>query len=154
MRRHELSDEEWTIIAPLLPTNTRGVERVDDRRVFNGILLALQNRIVLARRAGTLWPAHDTLQSVFPLAQSRCLGCLLGAVSKCYDGDIVMIESSCVRVHQHGANAKKGAADPCMGRSRGGLTTKIHALVDADGLSVRLELPHVRRPMILWLRSC
>jgi len=27
-----------------------------------------------------------------------------------------------------------------MGRSRGGLTTKIHALVDADGLPVALEL--------------
>lgn len=27
-----------------------------------------------------------------------------------------------------------------MGRSRGGLTAKIHALVDTDGLSVRLEL--------------
>jgi transposase len=27
-----------------------------------------------------------------------------------------------------------------MGRSRGGLTTKIHALVDADGLPIRLEL--------------
>ena len=27
-----------------------------------------------------------------------------------------------------------------MGRSRGGLTIKIHALVDADGLPVRLEL--------------
>ena len=27
-----------------------------------------------------------------------------------------------------------------MGRSRGGLTTKIHALVDADGLPVVLEL--------------
>jgi len=27
-----------------------------------------------------------------------------------------------------------------MGRSRGGLTTKIHALVDADGLPIRLQL--------------
>ena len=27
-----------------------------------------------------------------------------------------------------------------MGRSRGGLTTKIHALVDADGLPVALKL--------------
>jgi transposase len=33
---------------------------------------------------------------------------LMDAVSKRYDGDIVMIDSSCVRVHQHGANAKKG----------------------------------------------
>jgi transposase len=38
MRRHELSDEEWDVIAPLLPTDTRGIERVDDRRVINGIL--------------------------------------------------------------------------------------------------------------------
>lgn len=28
----------------------------------------------------------------------------------------------------------------CMGRSRGGLTTKIHALVDAAGLPVKLKL--------------
>ena len=27
-----------------------------------------------------------------------------------------------------------------MGRSRGGLTTKLHALVDADGLPVALKL--------------
>ena len=27
-----------------------------------------------------------------------------------------------------------------MGRSRGGLTTKIHALVDADGLPIALKL--------------
>ena len=38
MRRHELSDEEWAIIEPLLPTNIRAIERVDDRRVINGIL--------------------------------------------------------------------------------------------------------------------
>ena len=38
MRRHELSDEEWAIIAPLLPNNSRGIERVEGRRVINGIL--------------------------------------------------------------------------------------------------------------------
>ena len=38
MRRHELSDEEWAIIQPLLPNKPRGMPRVDDRRVLNGIL--------------------------------------------------------------------------------------------------------------------
>ncbi len=38
MRRHELSEEEWAVIAPLLPNNSGGIERVDDRRVINGIL--------------------------------------------------------------------------------------------------------------------
>jgi transposase len=31
-------------------------------------------------------------------------------------------------------------ADHCLGRSRGGLTTKIHVVVDAQGLPVRLGL--------------
>jgi transposase len=37
-RRFELTDYEWSIIEPLLPQKNRGVPRVDDRRVLNGIL--------------------------------------------------------------------------------------------------------------------
>ncbi len=37
MGRYDLSDTEWTIIAPLLPQKSRGVKRVDDGRVLNGI---------------------------------------------------------------------------------------------------------------------
>lgn len=38
------------------------------------------------------------------------------------------------------ATAGDGLDGRCMGRSRGGLTTKIHALVDANGLPVTLKL--------------
>ena len=50
-----------------------------------------------------------------------------------------MIDTSVVRVHQHGA-CIAGNREQQMGRSRGGLTSKIHAVVDADGLPVRLGL--------------
>ena len=40
MRRHELSDEEWAVIQPLLPNKPRGVPRVDNRRVLNALKLA------------------------------------------------------------------------------------------------------------------
>lgn len=36
-RRYEPTDWEWSIIEPLLPNKPRGVPRVDDRRVLNGI---------------------------------------------------------------------------------------------------------------------
>lgn len=36
--RYEQTDHEWTILSPLLPNKPRGVPRVDDRRVLNGIL--------------------------------------------------------------------------------------------------------------------
>lgn len=60
--------------------------------------------------------------------------------SPAFDGELVMIDSSSIRVHQHGATLKRGDSNRCMGCSRGGLTTKIHALVDGRGLSIQLHL--------------
>ena len=36
--RYELSDSEWATIEPFLPNKSRGVRRVNDRRVLNGVL--------------------------------------------------------------------------------------------------------------------
>ena len=109
MRRHELSDRDWSIIEPLLPQKSRGVPRVDDRRVINGILWRF--------RAGTPWRdvperygPRTTLYNRF--TRWRAAGVwdrILEAISEAYDGEIVMIDSSCVRVHQHGAAGKRGA---------------------------------------------
>ena len=41
-RRYEITDFEWSIIAPLLPDKPRGAPRVDDRRVLNGIFWRLR----------------------------------------------------------------------------------------------------------------
>jgi transposase len=38
-----LSDEQWQQIEPLLPTDVRGKDRVDDRRVISGILHILKS---------------------------------------------------------------------------------------------------------------
>ncbi len=37
------SEDQWTRIAPLLPKNTRGLKRVDDRRVLSGIVHVLKS---------------------------------------------------------------------------------------------------------------
>lgn len=37
------SDAQWARIEPLLPTDSRGRDRVDDRRVLSGIVHALKN---------------------------------------------------------------------------------------------------------------
>ena len=52
---------------------------------------------------------------------------LMDAIVKAHDGEVQMIDSSIVRVHQHASGGKKESGDRCVGRSRGGLTTKIHA---------------------------
>ena len=64
-------------------------------------------------------------------------------MSEAIDGEIVMIASSPVRGHQHGAVQKKNSKtkeNGAMGRSKGGLTAKIHTVVDADGRLIKLDL--------------
>src|ERR1700694_4896500 len=41
--RYELSDSEWDVIKPMLPNKPRGIPRVDDRRVLNGIFCILRS---------------------------------------------------------------------------------------------------------------
>lgn len=108
VRRYELSDFEWAVIFPLLPNKPRGVPRVDDRRVLNGIFWRL--------RTGSPWA--DIPERYGPpttcynrFVRWRKLGVwnrIFVAVSAAYEGDLQMIDSSSIRVHQHSANTKKG----------------------------------------------
>jgi transposase len=63
----------------------------------------------------------------------------MDALAAANDTSVQMIDTSIVRVHQHGACIARNR-DQSMGRSRGGLTSKIHAVVDTKGLPVRLAL--------------
>ena len=65
---------------------------------------------------------------------------LLEAVSQAYNGDLQMIGPSSIRVQPHAASGSKKEDPVGMGRSRGGLTTKVHALVDANGMPIALKL--------------
>jgi transposase len=63
----------------------------------------------------------------------------MSALAGSDDAAVQMIDTSIVRVHQHGACITRNRRQS-MGRSRGGLTSKIHAVVDANGLPVGLAL--------------
>ena len=53
--RYELADYEWTAMKPTLPNKPRGVPRVNDRRVLNGIFWVLRSGdpgVICRRRLG------------------------------------------------------------------------------------------------------
>lgn len=68
--RYELTDYEWFPIKPML----RGVPRVNDRRVHNGIFWVLRSGATVARPARALQSVYDMLQSVRSLATGGRLG--------------------------------------------------------------------------------
>lgn len=62
MRRYELSDFEWGVIEPYLPNKVRGVPRVDDRKVMNGILWRF--------RTGSPWADIPERYGAYPVANN------------------------------------------------------------------------------------
>jgi len=56
MARYDLTDFEWSVIEPLLPQKSRGVPRVDDRRVLNGIFWVLRSGAPWADLPGRYGP--------------------------------------------------------------------------------------------------
>jgi transposase len=66
---------------------------------------------------------------------------VLSDLTKDYDRESVMIDSTFIRAHSCAAGYEKGQQTrECLGRSKGGFTTKIHAVVDALGQAIRLTL--------------
>ncbi len=120
MSRFELTDFEWSVIEPLLPPNTRGVERVDDRRVLNGIFWRL--------RTGASWSdiperygRYTTCVNRFNRwRRSGVWNRILKAVAAAYDGNIELIDTSSLRVH-HYTNTPRRMTEPVAWVARGAL---------------------------------
>ena len=100
------------MIQPLLPDKPRGVSRVDDRRVLNGIFWRLRTGAPWADIPARYGPYTTCVNRFNRWRKAGVWDRLLQAVSKAYDGEIQMIDSSSIRVHQHAANGQKKQSDP------------------------------------------
>ena len=61
-------------------------------------------------------------------------------IIKVPDLEGIQLDSTVVRAHQHSAGAEKKHGPQSIDRSKGGLTTKIHLVVDALGNPIRMLL--------------
>src|SRR6185437_657834 len=108
---------------------------------FERDILATAHRRAMGGYPGTVRAAHDLCEPLQPVAQGRRLGWYFDGgfkgLQRRYPDDRLVIDP---RPSARRQRQKKETRSRCMGRSRGGLTTKIHALVDACGLPIRLKL--------------
>ena len=137
--RYELTDYEWATIKPFLPNKPRGVPRVNDRRVLNGILWVLRSGAPWRDLPENYGPYTTCYNRFVRWRRAGVWGGIINALARAHDAAVQMIDTSIVRVHQHAACIARNQKQS-MGRSRGGLTSKIHAVVDTNGLPIRLGL--------------
>jgi transposase len=105
--RYDLTDFEWSVIEPMLPAGRRGVKPKNNRKVLNGIFWVL--------RAGAPWRDLPERYGPYTTAYNRfnrwrkagIWDGLMDAIVKAHDGEVQMIDSSIVRVHQHASGVKK-----------------------------------------------
>ena len=137
--RYQLADYEWAAIKPMLPNKPRGVPRVNDCRVLNGIFWVLRSGAPWRDLPKAFGPYTTCYNRFVRWRRAGVWGRIIDALAGALNVAVQMIDTSIVRVHQHGACITWNQRQS-MGRSRGGLTSKIHAVVDSNGLPVRLAL--------------
>jgi transposase len=106
-----LNDDQFARLEPLLPTDTRGKPRVDDRRVISGIVHVLKSggrwtdapevygpRKTLYNRF-VRWAAKGVWTDIFHALASAC-----GPPAQ------VLIDSSAVKAHRCASGGKGGSA--------------------------------------------
>ncbi|QGY82488.1 IS5 family transposase [Micrococcus luteus] len=153
-RFQTLSDAQWELIAPMLPTRTgRAGRPFSDART-------MVEAIIYRYRCGIAWrdlpEVYGPWQTVWTwhrrMAEKGTWDTVLATLTAAADAEglidwSVSVDSTIARAHQHatnitrhtggGSNYKNPREEPAdhgIGRSRGGLSTKIHQLVDGTGL--------------------
>ncbi|MFH8630891.1 IS5 family transposase [Streptomyces lydicus] len=151
MSRGDLTNREWSLLEPHLPPlGGRGGRWSDHRTVLNGILFRVRTGVPwrdLPERYGCWktvyerhrrWSADGTWDRLLQAVQADAD--LVGRI----DWSMVGVDSTSCRAHQHAAGARKSRPrvpkkrttprhhrpDEGLGRSRGGLTCKIHLASD------------------------
>lgn len=108
MSRYDLTDFEWRVIEPLLPNKPRGVPRVDDRRVLNGIFWVLRSGAPWRDLPERYGPRTTCYNRFVRWRKAGVWDRMMDAITAAYDGDIQMIDSTSIRAHQQAATAKRG----------------------------------------------
>ena len=123
--------------------------------------------IIFVLRTGLPWRDLPECYGPWPTVYARyrrwcatgLFARMLAVLAKGAEGELRHLDCSHIKLHQHGANPRGGQAAQAMGRTKGGLNTKLSAVVDRRGRAVALSLApgpqhdqHAVRPLLSSVR--
>jgi transposase len=142
--RYAITDEIWAVLGPMVDrckSRLGPAPELPDRMFFEAVLYWARVGCPWRDLPGDFggWSGvYKRLRRWIDSGRLARLCGLMAAQPACGGTLRVMIDSTIVRAHQHAAGAPKvkgGAAGNAIGRSRGGLSTKIIAVAtDEDGV--------------------
>ncbi|MBY5325419.1 IS5 family transposase (plasmid) [Rhizobium leguminosarum bv. viciae 248] len=138
-----LRDDQWERIRGFVPGRTKGKRgpRTNNRLFLDALLWMARSGSRWRDLPERLGDYRSVKRRYYRWIEMGVLDEMLAMLAREADLEWLMIDSTIVRAHQHAAGARKVKGGPDaqgLGRSRGGLSTKIHAATEALGLPVRL----------------
>ncbi|MFW2850735.1 IS5 family transposase [Sphingomonas sp. TX0543] len=134
-----LTDEQMARLAPYFP-KSHGRPRVDDRRVLSGIIFVNRNGLRW-RDAPKDYGPHKTLYNRWKRWGEMGVFTRIveGLSSAGAERRTVMIDATYLKAHRTASSlaGKKGDLGRLIGRTKGGMNTKLHAITDANGRPLR-----------------
>lgn len=113
MSRHDISDEKWAIIGPMLAkadTETRGRKRKDDRLIFNAILWIMKTGAPWRDLHPEFGPWNTVHKRFLEWARLEVWNDILRILSINADPEAIIIDATFIKLHQHGTGAKGGTS--------------------------------------------
>ena len=139
MARHCLTDAQWQIVCARWPQQRGPRSDAADRNFVNAV--------VWMARTGSPWRDLDPYFGPWKRIYNRFRrwayrGWWLDIFrsSPVSEGLGSILDASIVRAHQDSAGARDGPANNAIGRSRGGFSTKLHAVVAMDGKPIEVRV--------------
>ncbi len=140
MERVELTDGQWRLVEPLPPP-----ERAGPGRPSRGSR-TIVDVILWVHRTGSPWrdlpkafgPWRSAWTRFDRWARAGVWQRALERLARRRDCRVYMVDGSIARAHQHASGARRMPGCQAIGRSRGGPSTKLHAIVEARGLPVEV----------------
>ena len=100
--RYELSDCECGVIKPMLPNKPRGIPRVDDRRVLNGIFWVLRSGAPWRDLPEIYGPCTTCYNQFVRWRRAGVWDQIMEALAAAHEAAVQMIDTCVVRVHSSG----------------------------------------------------
>ncbi|MFC0500560.1 IS5 family transposase [Asaia krungthepensis] len=134
-----LTDEQRARLEPSFP-RSHGRPRVDDRRVLRRIIFVNRNGLRW-RDAPREYGSHKTLYNRWKRwgAMGIFARMMDGLAAGRLDHQTIMMDAAYLKAHRTASSLqiKKGGPGRLIGRTKGGMNTKLHAVTDRNGRPIR-----------------
>ncbi|MBB2169632.1 IS5 family transposase [Gluconacetobacter aggeris] len=142
MDRLVLTDAQWAKIEPhcLGKLSDPGRSGRDNRLFIEAVLWIVRTGSPWRDLPATFGDWNTAFRRFRDWREADVFKRIFDALSGDPDMEYAMVDATIVKVHRHGQGAKGGPQSQAIGRSKGGITTKILALTDALGNLVRFKL--------------